>query len=59
LFSYFRDAILGICTRTADRWHTFRTGPPRTRVGRKILYRKSAIAEWLKGKEQDRPAVRR
>jgi predicted DNA-binding transcriptional regulator AlpA len=44
-------AELGISERTADRWHVLRTGPPRTKAGKKVLYRKSAISEWLKGHE--------
>jgi hypothetical protein len=43
---------LGISKRTAKRWQLTRTGPPQTRVGKKILYRKSAIAAWLKHREE-------
>ena len=42
---------LAICGRTLDRWHRLRIGPPRVRAGKKILYRKSAVAEWLKNQE--------
>ncbi len=38
---------LGVTTRTLDRWWSERVGPPRTKVGRQVLYRKSAIAQWL------------
>ena len=30
---------LNISTRTLDRWHSVREGPPRTRLGKRILYR--------------------
>ena len=40
--------MLGISTRTLHRWHALRTGPPRCKIGRVVLYRKSAITDWLK-----------
>lgn len=43
---------LGITERTADRWHTQRIGPPRTKAGRKVLYKKASIALWLERQEQ-------
>ena len=33
--------------RTIDRWHAERVGPPRTRCKKLILYKKSAVSEWL------------
>ena len=45
---------LGKSVRTLDRWHVQRVGPPRTRVGRLILYRKEAVARWLRDNEQER-----
>ena len=44
-------AALGICQRTADRWAGLRIGPPRTKAGRKVLYKKSSIAAWLERNE--------
>jgi predicted DNA-binding transcriptional regulator AlpA len=44
---------LGICRRTLDRWHTSRTGPPRVTVGRRPLYRREAVTEWLRSREQN------
>ena len=41
-----------ISERTADRWHALRIGPPRVKCGRKILYSKHAIREWLESKTQ-------
>ena len=40
-------------TRTLDRWHTRRVGPPRTRVQKLILYKKSSVSSWLRQQEQD------
>jgi hypothetical protein len=37
--------------RTLRRWDAERTGPPRTRAGKTILYRKSAVALWLEQNE--------
>jgi hypothetical protein len=38
--------------RTLDRWHVLGTGPPRTRVGRKVLYRRASVQKWLAAQEQ-------
>ena len=47
-------------TRTLDRWHVQRIGPPRTKVRRSklILYRKSTVAEWLEAQTEDTACVR-
>lgn len=50
-----REALalaLSVHVRTLDRWHVERRGPPRTTVGRRILYRAEAVREWLKANEQ-------
>jgi hypothetical protein len=46
--------VLDRNTRTLRRWYAERTGPPRIRVGRKILYRKSAVSLWL-AQNESRP----
>ena len=39
---------LGRSTRTIDRWHTRRVGPPRHKVaGKLVLFKKNSVAEWL------------
>jgi hypothetical protein len=38
--------------RTLDRWAALRIGPPRTRVGRKVLYRRASVQKWLIAQEQ-------
>jgi hypothetical protein len=38
--------------RTLDRWHALGTGPPRTRVGRKVLYKRTSVLKWLAAQEQ-------
>lgn len=43
--------MLGISTRTLNRWHALRFGPPRCKIGRVVLYRKSAILAWLEANE--------
>ncbi len=42
---------LGVTPRTIWRWQTMRTGPPRTKLGRKTLYRKTSVMEWLAAQE--------
>ncbi|MBI6630362.1 helix-turn-helix domain-containing protein [Pontibaca sp. S1109L] len=44
-------ALLGVSQRTLSRWHALRVGPARCKVGRRVLYRKSAIDAWLKANE--------
>ena len=43
---------LGISKRTLGRWHRQRIGPPRTVIGRTILYRRTAVQEWLRSREE-------
>jgi predicted DNA-binding transcriptional regulator AlpA len=43
---------LGKSTRTLDRWHTLRIGPPRVVIGRTILYRRQSVLEWLASREE-------
>ena len=38
--------------RTLDRWNVLRIGPPRTLVGRAILYRRASVQKWLAAQEQ-------
>ena len=37
--------------RTLDRWQVLRTGPPRTLIGRTVLYRRSSVQKWLAAQE--------
>ncbi len=46
-------AELGIDKRTLERWHRLREGPPRTKIGKRVLYRRAAVAEWLRSREQE------
>jgi phage terminase Nu1 subunit (DNA packaging protein) len=45
---------LGRKMRTLDRWDTLGIGPPRTRVGRKVLYRRASVQRWLAAQERHR-----
>lgn len=47
---------LGVSVRTLDRWHLLRVGPPRTRAGKKVLYHRAAIIDWLQ--HQVEPSLR-
>jgi hypothetical protein len=38
--------------RTLDRWHTRRIGPPRTVIGRTVLYSIESVRSWLQSREQ-------
>ena len=45
-------AELGVCERTLTRWHVARVGPPRLTIGRRLLYRRIAVEEWLRRREK-------
>jgi predicted DNA-binding transcriptional regulator AlpA len=40
-------AELKVCERTLDRWQRLGEGPPRTKLGRRVLYRRSSLQAWL------------
>ena len=40
--------------RTLDRWDVLGVGPPRTHVGRQVLYRRASVERWLAAQEQRR-----
>jgi len=42
--------------RTLDRWELLGMGPPRTRVGRKVLYRRASVQKWLVAQERSTAA---
>lgn len=45
-------ALLGISPRTLDRWWNERRGPPRVKLGHKVLYHRPAVLAWVKAQEQ-------
>jgi len=45
-------AELGRNPRTLDRWDVLGLGPPRTRVGRQVLYRRASVQKWLTAQER-------
>lgn len=49
---------LGTSPRTLARWHAQRIGPPRTIIGRTILYRRKSVEAWLREREEQ-PVRRR
>ncbi|WP_457650858.1 helix-turn-helix transcriptional regulator [Profundibacter sp.] len=38
---------LNVTPDTLARWAGNRIGPPWVKIGRRVLYRRSAVAEWL------------
>ena len=46
---------LGRSTRTLDRWHVQRIGPPRTKVrgSKLILFKKNTVSEWLESQAEE------
>jgi len=57
-----RDALaaeLNLTPDTLGRWEARREGPPCTRLGRKVLYRRTSVQDWLRAQEQTRPTRKR
>jgi excisionase family DNA binding protein len=44
-------AELNVCKRTLDRWRVLDEGPPVTRLGRRIYFRRSSLEAWLRTRE--------
>ena len=51
LFDKELAAELKLHPRTLRKLEEQGLGPPRTRVGRKVLYRRAAVEEWLLARE--------
>lgn len=45
-------ALLGVSPRTLDRWWNELIGPPRVKLGHKVLYHRPAVLDWVKAQEQ-------
>lgn len=43
--------IIGVSSDTLKRWETRRIGPPCIRIGRRVLYRRGAVKDWLLDQE--------
>jgi hypothetical protein len=51
---YTRDeaaVALDVSPRTLDRWWGLRVGPPRTKVGNQVFYRRESVESWLISQE--------
>jgi hypothetical protein len=44
-------AELGVCERTLIRWTDLGDAPPVSRIGRRPMYRRTAVKEWLARRE--------
>lgn len=44
---------LGVSPQTVKRWAMRREGPPWMKVGRKVLYNRDSVKEWLRSREID------
>jgi predicted DNA-binding transcriptional regulator AlpA len=38
---------LGCAPATLDRWERLKKGPPKTKIGQLVLYRRADVAAWL------------
>jgi transcriptional regulator with XRE-family HTH domain len=46
---------LGLTADTLSRWEARRIGPPCTRIGRKVMYRRASVEVWLGAQEKSHP----
>jgi predicted DNA-binding transcriptional regulator AlpA len=46
----------GVPVRTLKRWRTERTGPIPMHIGRRVVYRRSAVEAWLEQKDREAAA---
>lgn len=44
---------LGVSIETLRKWEHQRIGPPRVKVGQKVLYRRGGVRAWLENKEAE------
>jgi hypothetical protein len=49
---------LDVCERTLDRWRRLGDGPPVTKIGRRVYYRRQTLLAWLGAREQQGSDVR-
>jgi DNA-binding transcriptional MerR regulator len=47
--------LLRVAPRSLRRWRAIGTGPPYTRAGRRVLYRRAAVLKWLQDNERRAP----
>src|SRR3954452_18332822 len=52
-------AQLDVKVQTLRKWAVQRKGPPRTKAGKRVLYREEALRAWLVAQETDPAAARR
>ncbi|MGO9607341.1 MAG: helix-turn-helix domain-containing protein [Candidatus Binataceae bacterium] len=48
-------AELHISPRTLERWLVKRNGPPRTRLGGRVLFSRTDVAQWLRERSEAAP----
>jgi hypothetical protein len=52
-------AFLGLAVPTLRARASRRLGPPRVKIGKRVVYRKAALLSWLLKQETDPEAARR
>jgi hypothetical protein len=45
------SSILGVSVRTLSRWDAAGIGPPKIKVGKKVLFDLHRLSEWLTSRE--------
>ena len=44
-------ALLGVTVRTLERWDAARIGPPKIKIGKRVLFDVAKLPEWLATRE--------
>jgi excisionase family DNA binding protein len=50
-------AELDVAPITVKRWAALKEGPPITRLGRRVLYRRASVKAWLVRQEEKRASA--
>lgn len=46
--------VLGVSAETLRRWQSQRIGPPFAKLGRRVLYRRETVRQWMVSRELGR-----
>ena len=50
-------SMLGVSPRTLSRWTAAGAGPPKIKIGKKVLYDLGKLPEWLASREIPPPRI--
>lgn len=45
--------MLGVTVRTLENWRTRRVGPAWTKIGPRVVYRRTSLEKWVRDQERE------